>query len=202
MEKSHMEQQCPICGGDVATTDKVREVRIGQRSVNIRQTAPECAECGEVFYTPDAADALQMRAASAIREQEGLLAPSAIRRIREKLALSQAEFERLLGVGPKTVVRWERGTVFQNSATDTLLRVLAAVPQAVAYLSQMKGVAGGASRPRAAVATGPAGASVRYNYTETDASVIPIGSYLPSSPTNVTDAVPDPGSDLISEGIA
>lgn len=46
-------------------------------------------------------------------------------------ALSQAEFERLLGTGPKTVVRWERSTVTQSSTADTLMRVLMKHPEAL-----------------------------------------------------------------------
>jgi DNA-binding transcriptional regulator YiaG len=51
-------------------------------------------------------------------------------------------FERVLRVGPKTVVRWERGTVFQNRATDTLLRMIRDVPAAREYL-----MAGAVPRP-------------------------------------------------------
>ena len=54
--------------------------------------------------------------------------------IREGLGLTQQSFEQLLGVGPKTVVRWERGTVFQNRATDSLLRVIRAFPEAARFL--------------------------------------------------------------------
>jgi transcriptional regulator with XRE-family HTH domain len=77
---------------------------------------------------------------AAIRADLGLLMPKEIKAIRESLDLSQADFELLLGVGQKTVVRWEKGTVFQNRATDTLLRALRDVPGVAEYLGARTGV--------------------------------------------------------------
>src|SRR5262249_23948285 len=75
-----------------------------------------------------------------IRSQERLLASEQVRLIREKQKLTQAEMERLLGIGPKTYIRWERGTVFQNRTADALLRVIDAVPGAVEFLAAMNGL--------------------------------------------------------------
>jgi len=117
-----------------------REIHVGKRTAVLSIEAPTCADCDEYFLSPDEMDEVQIRASELIRKDEGLLLPAAIERIRKKLSLSQAQFEKLLGVGPKTVVRWERGTVFQNSATDNLLRILDAIPEAVAFLAERQGV--------------------------------------------------------------
>jgi HTH-type transcriptional regulator / antitoxin MqsA len=85
-------------------------------------------------------EAVQMLASEKIRDREGLLRSSEIHSIRSRLHLSQQQFEQLLGVGPKTVVRWEGGTVFQNRATDSLLRLIADVPDVVPYLARRNGV--------------------------------------------------------------
>ena len=66
--------------------------------------------------------------------------PDQIRGIRQGLGLTQDAFEKLLGVGPKTVVRWEKGTVFQNRSTDSLLRVVAAHPESARFLALLNGV--------------------------------------------------------------
>jgi len=95
-----------------------------------------CASCDEVYFTSDQADTAQRLAASVLRKKEGLLAPEDIRAIRKRLGLTQADLERLLGVGPKTVVRWERGTVFQSSSVDRLLRVVAELPEAARILTR------------------------------------------------------------------
>lgn len=134
-------ETCPICGGRVEVRTADREIHVGKRTARLQIEAATCVDCGEYFVSPNEMDEVQIRASELIRKEEGLLFPERIARIRKKLGLSQSQFERLLGVGPKTVVRWERGTVFQNSATDNLLRVLDSVPEAVAFLAERQGVA-------------------------------------------------------------
>src|SRR6185503_2829505 len=98
----------------------------GRRRVVIDDERMRCDACGEEFYTTQQADLRQRRAVEAARHEDGLLTPAGIRSIREKLRLSQRQFEQLLGVGEKTCVRWENGRVAQNSSTDRLIRIVAA----------------------------------------------------------------------------
>lgn len=93
-----------------------------------------------------------MRAA-ALRAHAGLLTPAEIRGIREKYDLSQTDLEKALGFGPKTVVRWERGSVCQSSAANNLLVVARDFPAVFADLASRNGV------ELAGVASGPASAS-------------------------------------------
>lgn len=88
------------------------------------------------------------RATAVIRAEEGLLAPEEIVELRRKYGLTQAQLERLIGAGEKTVVRWERGTVSQNRTADTLLRVLRDFPDVVAHLAK-RGRRPAQPRPRA-----------------------------------------------------
>lgn len=131
-------ETCPVCNGALEAVHQEVDIRIGTRSVSVPVDHQVCTDCGEAYFTPEAADAAQRQAASAVRREEGLLQPEEIRRLRTRLKLSQTQFEILLGVGPKTVVRWERGYVFQNAATDTLLRILTNVPDAVSFLTKLK----------------------------------------------------------------
>ncbi|MEQ1857617.1 MAG: type II TA system antitoxin MqsA family protein [Longimicrobiales bacterium] len=128
------------CGGRLRGVDEAREVRIGSRTARVRDRFARCTACEEEFYGPGQMDATLRRAATALRTEEGLLSPIVIRALRERLGLSQSAFERLLGVGPKTVVRWEKGTVFQNKATDSLLRVVERFPEVVGFLGELHGV--------------------------------------------------------------
>jgi len=116
------------------------DISIGSRKATVEVERYRCDSCDEVFYTRDQAMKAQRDAAGLLRLQEGLLAPEEVKHIRQRLVLSQANMERLLGVGPKTVVRWERGTVFQNTATDQLLRIIRDVPEAFVYLAQQRGL--------------------------------------------------------------
>lgn len=133
--------ECPLCGAVVERLRASIPIQVGARSVPIEGEYSMCTGCGEVFFGPGEMDLAMRAASSVVRQEEGLLQPAEILAIREGLDFSQAEFERLLGVGPKTVVRWEKGTVFQNGATDSLLRLLRDVPGCVGYLRARAGLA-------------------------------------------------------------
>lgn len=129
--------QCPLCDGPLREQCEFSEIAIGTRSATVPDHFYRCDSCGEQLYAPGQMAAVQMLASDKIRDEEGLLRSSRIHDIRTQLGLTQHQFEQLLGVGPKTVVRWEKGTVFQNQATDSLLRLIADVPGAAQYLATM-----------------------------------------------------------------
>lgn len=131
-----MSERCFECGGEARLVFGEQVVRFGSRSTTVTGEFMECSSCGERFFLPDQMDAIQRAAAAKIREEEGLLPPDEIKALREELGLSQSEFERLIGAGPKTVVRWEKGTVFQSRTADTLLRVLRRHPEVARELAK------------------------------------------------------------------
>lgn len=133
-------QQCPLCDGPLVERDTPSEIHLGHRRATVPDHYHECEACGEQLYAPGQMAATQMLASDKIRDEEGLLRSSRIHSIRTELGLTQQQFEQLLGVGPKTVVRWEKGTVFQNRATDSLIRLVAEVPGVAAHLAQRHGV--------------------------------------------------------------
>src|SRR6185437_10079940 len=77
------------------------------------------------------------------------LTPQDIRRIREKIGLSQVEAGELLGGGPRAFTKYESGTIKPASATANILRLLDANPSAIITLS------GGKVAPVGADSTGP-----------------------------------------------
>lgn len=133
-------EQCHICDGVAIEICESTEVRVGRRKVSVESPRMRCTSCGSEFYLPGQMAAEQTLATSKIREESALLDSQEIIAIRESYGLTQAAFEKLLGVGAKTVVRWERGTVFQNRATDALLRVIGAVPAAAQHLALIHGL--------------------------------------------------------------
>ncbi len=135
-----MIETCYACEGEASLVSEPREVQIGNRSVVVEGEFMRCADCGEAYFLPGQMQALQRTASDRIRSEEGLLTGQEIRAFRERLGLSQPQFETLLGTGEKTVVRWERGAVFQSSAADTLMRVLMKHPDALHDLALERGV--------------------------------------------------------------
>jgi transcriptional regulator with XRE-family HTH domain len=63
------------------------------------------------------------------------LTPLAIRRIREKIGLSQVEAGELLGGGPRAFTKYESGTIKPTTSIANLLRLLDAKPSAITTLS-------------------------------------------------------------------
>lgn len=135
-----MTMTCFVCGAEAVLVREPREIPMGARNVTIDDEFYRCTRCGESWYEGEMADATSRRAAAALRELDGLLGPDDIVAIRQKYGLSQAALERLIGAGPKTVVRWEGGKVTQNQTADTLLRVLRDHPEIVAELAVERGV--------------------------------------------------------------
>ncbi|WP_267427144.1 type II toxin-antitoxin system MqsA family antitoxin [Methylobacterium sp. GC_Met_2] len=69
-------------------------------------------------------------------EVEGLPSPATIRRVREKLRLSQREAGGLLKVGESAFDKYERGLVEPSGPTSQLLRLLDRHPELVEELRQ------------------------------------------------------------------
>ena len=133
-------ERCCICGGEARLTREVRPITILARSVAVEDEFYRCSQCGEEVYRPGMMEAVIRLATAKIREEDALLTPDQVRGIRRKYGLTQPEFERLLGVGANTVVRWERGTVPQGSAADSLLRLLDQFPENARFLASLHGV--------------------------------------------------------------
>jgi putative zinc finger/helix-turn-helix YgiT family protein len=131
---------CALCEGEARLISEERKVRVGQRAVKSLDEFYRCGECGEEFYLPGMMDVTLRRATERIRQEDGLLTPEQVKAIRTQLGLTQPEFERLLGVGKNTCVRWERGTIPQSAATDSLLRLVERFPENARYLAELHGV--------------------------------------------------------------
>ena len=63
------------------------------------------------------------------------LPPGEIRRIRDKLGLSQVEAGELLGGGPRAFTKYEAGTIKPAASVSNILRLLDANPSAIINLS-------------------------------------------------------------------
>lgn len=129
------------CGGTFRLTSEMREVRIAGKPFRVDHELFHCSGCGEERQTLTQMGAVQRAAAQQARETQRLLRPDEIRAIREnRLRVSQALLEQGLGLGAKTVVRWETGKVLQPKATDNLLRLLDRDPSLFLFLAENHGV--------------------------------------------------------------
>ena len=121
---------CVECGGTIEDAVGPVEMNVRDQLIVVDAVAHgRCLKCGEVYFEGNEASVMQKRGVVQFKQERGLLLGEEVKALRESLGLSQARFEKMIGAGPKTVVRWEKETVFQNRTTDTLLRVLRDYPQ-------------------------------------------------------------------------
>jgi HTH-type transcriptional regulator/antitoxin MqsA len=126
---------CPVCGAnEVELVRERRQIAADDgTTLDFDDELTRCKKCGVDYYTRDQSLASSRSRAAVLRAYEGLLSPQEIRAIRDRLGYTQAQLEQVLGVGRKTVVRWEKGTVRQSRLADRFLRTLAAHPNIVVY---------------------------------------------------------------------
>jgi HTH-type transcriptional regulator / antitoxin MqsA len=119
-----------------------RTVDIGRYAVPISADRFfRCDACGEEFQTGEQAREFDEKVVGARRAREGLLPGADIRQVRLALGLSQADFENALGIGPKTVVRWENDVTIQSKAIDDVIRLVAFDPDNLRYLVHVRNAA-------------------------------------------------------------
>ena len=134
-------ERCPQCGARwLLPARQSREV-VADDGVRLTYAdeLTACLSCGERYYKHQQSLASSRARAAVLRKHAGLLTPDEIRAFRERHRLTQAQLEALLGTGPKTVVRWEKGTVCQSRAADRLLRLLIVNPKNVEFLAARGG---------------------------------------------------------------
>jgi HTH-type transcriptional regulator/antitoxin MqsA len=132
-------ETCAGCGGTVTVSCDPMTMELRGETVTVHGVEHgTCNKCGEGFLDFYASAQFQAEAVRQLRQIKGLLTSEEIKELRRSLGLSQAAFEHLLGTGPKTVVRWEKGTVFQSSTADRLMRVIRAMPEVASVLRGLK----------------------------------------------------------------
>jgi putative zinc finger/helix-turn-helix YgiT family protein len=139
MYENSLDGQAHACGGTFRLASEAGTFRIHGVDVPVEQRFYRCNGCGEEHVTEDLARAVQEEAASAFRKSERFLSGAEIRALRERLGLSQEQFEAALGLGAKSLARWENDRVLQNRSMDNLLRAVDRDPGLVAYLADLHG---------------------------------------------------------------
>ncbi len=145
------------CGEHQELTRRPATFPVHGVAVEVEEELYRCAVCGEEEFTFEQAQAVQAKAARRYREMQGLLQPEDVKQMRRRWGVSQAELEQALGVGRKTVARWEAGRVLQNRSVDSLLRAIDRYPQVLTFLAEQQGLTlrGAAAAPPVPAAQAP-----------------------------------------------
>jgi HTH-type transcriptional regulator/antitoxin MqsA len=133
---------CPICGtsgtfaaelfdGDVKHNGNVLRIQGLERS--------RCSACNASPVMTDQIRRNQVVIADAKRRSDGLLIGIHIRKIRERLGLTQAAAANVFGGGDHAFSKYERGEVIQSFAMDRLLRLAIDIPGVMSALASYDG---------------------------------------------------------------
>ncbi|MFL5577846.1 MAG: hypothetical protein ACJ79S_17975 [Gemmatimonadaceae bacterium] len=114
-----------LCGGRYAHATETVTLRISGMSAAVERAFYRCAKCGDAQRTVEQREAAEQAAVAAMRETHSLLAPKAIRQLRESLGLTVQQLGEVLYGTPKGIVEgWEKGRYLQNREADAMLRSL------------------------------------------------------------------------------
>jgi HTH-type transcriptional regulator/antitoxin MqsA len=110
-----------------------------------------CAQCGESILEGDALRATERAFLELKAEVDGVLGPSEVAAVRQKIGLSQRKAGKLLGGGPRAFQKYEAGTQAVSVPMNHLLILLANDPKRLRELpSVAKTVKRPGDAPRAA----------------------------------------------------
>lgn len=120
-----MKKYCSSC-------DDTRETRIIQKletypvkghDITVSANVRICADCQKEIWDSELDDDNLRRAYKKYREERNLLTPEQIKSIRSQYGVSQTTFARILGLGEKTITRYENGSIQDEAPNNLILLV-------------------------------------------------------------------------------
>lgn len=130
---------CPNCAAEVNTI--VREVTeiypVKGENIAVNARVRFCTCCGTDLWDDELDDQNILDAYAKYRQKHNLMQPADIRAMREKYHLSQTAFARVLGLGDKTITRYENGSI-PDAAPNNLLDLVQQPSNFAALLEKNK----------------------------------------------------------------
>lgn len=117
--------ECDSCGEEVDVMIHTEHVQFSVRDLVVESdfSIPRCPHCNSVVALADIEDENIRILYDVYKAKKGLLTSEEVRSIRTKYGLSQSDFALLLGLGEKTVTRYENGSI-QDHSHDNLMRLV------------------------------------------------------------------------------
>lgn len=114
---------CPICEDEheVILKKVIQTTKVKDLNIECEISVYECENCKNEYEDGEMLDANLLAIRDAYRKQVGLLTRDEIVAIREKYKLTQEDLANVLGLGEKTIARYETTTI-QDKPYDVLLR--------------------------------------------------------------------------------
>ncbi len=116
---------CPACNEKTSTKIEKRQESFNIKGQNITMESEirVCAKCGEEILDEKLDNENLKRFYNEYRKNNGLLMPEEIKEIRQRYDISQSAFAKILGLGEKTITRYENGSL-QDMAQNNLILLM------------------------------------------------------------------------------
>ena len=134
-------QPCPECGGDMRYEKHADEVSYQGHTRKLKTLGWWCSKCGESILEGAALRASEKAFLELKAEVDGVLGPSEVAAVREKIGLSQRKAGELLGGGPRAFQKYEAGAQAVSVPMSHLLTLLANDPKRLRELPTVAQVA-------------------------------------------------------------
>lgn len=133
-------EHCPFCGGEsYHHQTKPMTLRYKSHPITIKQPGFWCDDCKEGVIGGEDRKATQKILQTFRAKVDRLLTPDEIKRIREKLKLTQQKAGELFGGGVNAFSRYERGETPISRSLSQLLQLLYKHPALLAELGKNAG---------------------------------------------------------------
>lgn len=131
---------CPVCGGGTLKKEVIKEKFLYKgASLTIPDyTVYRCDSCGEATVDKDTLKKSGKKLKEFQCKVDGMLSGEEVKKIRQKIGLTQEEMAEILGGGLKSFARYETSIVCQSRAMDNLLRILDAYPNVIQVVLKKK----------------------------------------------------------------
>jgi len=128
---------CENCHAEQKTHIETREMifRVKGDLINVKGDVLVCDACNEELFDMELSSKMQQKAYSIYRENHQLLQPDKIVEIRKQYGLSATDFSLALGMGAKTITRYENGGI--QSTPHNIMMELAKDEQLMRKLYHM-----------------------------------------------------------------
>ncbi len=140
-------QPCPECGGVMRCEKHDDLLSYKEQTKTIKTLGWWCTKCSEGILSGNDLVAHEQAFLKFKAQVDGVLSPTDVATVREKLGLSQRKASELLGGGPRAFQKYEVGTQAVSAPMSNLLRLLDNDPSRLDEIKLAKGMA--SARPSA-----------------------------------------------------
>ncbi|MGH6739571.1 MAG: type II toxin-antitoxin system MqsA family antitoxin [Bradyrhizobium sp.] len=126
----------PVTGKPMVRDTRPMELKYKGQSVTVQMPGWYCAASGESIHAGEDIKTSDAALKMLKIKVEKLLAPEEIKRIRQKLGLTQREAGDVVGGGPNAFQKYESGEILLSKGMSNFLRVLEKHPEDVPQLKE------------------------------------------------------------------